>query len=120
MWATKLKGASAIALTLGLLGAGAGGLRSTLSAGEQPGRDGDPPLVRSCRSGPWSAPATWTGGKLPAAGARVQIRTGHTVTFDLKSDQVIRSIHVAGTLTFAPDKDTRLEVGLIRIQPGDT
>ena len=72
-----------------------------------------------CTGGPWSAPATWEGGKVPAAGSRVQIRPGHTVTYDLKSDRVIRSIHVAGTLRFAHDKDTRLDVGLIKIQPGD-
>jgi hypothetical protein len=76
-------------------------------------------LTRSARSGPWSAPATWEGGKVPGAGARVQVRAGHTVTYDLNSDRVIRSIHVAGTLRFAHDKDTRLDVGLIRIQPGD-
>jgi hypothetical protein len=78
-----------------------------------------PPIVRTARSGPWSAPATWEGGKVPTAGARVQVRSGHTVTYDRKSDQVIRSIHVAGTLTFARDQDTRLDVGLIKIQPGD-
>src|SRR5262249_36562751 len=73
----------------------------------------------SAQTGAWSAPATWEGGKVPAAGARVQVRTGHTVTYDLNSDRVIRSIHVAGTLRFPPDKDTRLDVGLIKIQPGD-
>src|SRR4051812_2027946 len=72
-------------------------------------------LIHSTRSGPWSAPATWEGGKLPAASSRVQVRQGHAVTYDLKSDQVIRSIHVAGTLRFAYDRDTRLDVGLIKI-----
>src|SRR5262245_39697977 len=56
-----------------------------------------PGLIRSVRSGPWSTPATWEGGKVPAAGSRVQVRAGHTVTYNLKSDRVIRSIHVAGT-----------------------
>src|SRR5437879_5621090 len=78
-----------------------------------------PALIRSTRSGPWSAADTWEGGKLPAAGARVQIRAGHAVVYDLDSDLAIRSIHVSGTLSFAPDKDTRLDVGLIKIQPGD-
>jgi hypothetical protein len=77
-----------------------------------------PNLIRSAGSGRWSAPATWEGGKVPAAGARVQVRAGHTVVYDLRSDQAIRSIHVAGTLTFAPDRDTRLDVGLIKIQAG--
>ena len=36
-----------------------------------------------------------------------------------QSDDVIRSIHVAGTLTFAANRDTELNVGLIKIQPGD-
>ncbi|AMV25711.1 G8 domain protein [Gemmata sp. SH-PL17] len=76
-------------------------------------------LVRSAASGAWSDGKTWEGGKVPGAGARVQIRTGHTVTFDVKADAVIRSIHVAGTLTFARDRDTALNVGLIKIQPGD-
>jgi len=76
-------------------------------------------LLRSARSGPWSAAATWEGGKVPAAGARVQIRTGHRVEYDVRSDQVIRSIHIAGMLSFARDRDTRLDVGLIKIQPGD-
>jgi hypothetical protein len=78
-----------------------------------------PPLIRSAKSGPWSAANTWEGGKLPAAGARVQVRAGHSVTYDVKSAEAIRSLHVAGTLTFARDRDTVLTVGLIKIQPGE-
>jgi hypothetical protein len=76
-------------------------------------------LLRSARSGPWSDGKTWEGGKVPPAASRVQIHQGHTVLYDVKSDQAIRSIHVAGTLTFAPDRDTRLDVGIIKIQPGE-
>jgi hypothetical protein len=78
-----------------------------------------PPLIRSARSGPWSVSSTWEGGRVPPAGARVQIRPGHTVRYDLNSDQAIRSIHVGGVLTFARDRDTRLDVGLIKIQAGE-
>jgi hypothetical protein len=92
-------------------------ITSRLPAADRAG-DG-PGLVRSARSGPWSAPATWEGSQVPVAGSRVQVRSGHTVTYDLKSSHVIRSIHVAGTLRFPPDKDTRLDVGLIKIQPGE-
>src|SRR3954470_8160541 len=84
---------------------------------EKPGNGST--LSRSARSGPWSAAATWEGGKVPAAGSRVQVRRGHTISYDLNSDRVIRSVHVAGTLRFLPDRDTRLDVGLIKIQPGD-
>jgi hypothetical protein len=33
-----------------------------------------PGLIRSARSGPWSAAATWEGGKIPGSDARVQVR----------------------------------------------
>lgn len=110
---------SAVSLTIGLFAVNAGGFALPLTAAEDSGKNVAPAIIRTAKSGSWSAPTTWEGGKLPAAGGRVQIRTGHTVIYDLKSDQVIRSIHVAGTLTFARDKDTRLDVGLIKIQAGD-
>src|SRR5262245_38737195 len=119
MWTTKSTSAQSLAVTIGLFAAGACGFVPTILAGDQPVRGAAPPIVRSTRSGLWSQPATWEAGKLPSAGTRVQIRTGHSVTYDLKSDQVIRSIHVAGTLTFARDRSTRLDVGLIKIQAGD-
>ena len=36
----------------------------------------------------------------------------------MKSDAVIRGLNIAGTLVFATDKDTVLDVGLIKIQAG--
>ncbi len=77
------------------------------------------PLIRSAHSGSWSAPETWEGGKIPGAGARVQVRQGHVVVYDRVSTEAVRAVYIAGVLTFAPDKDTRLDVGLIRIQAGD-
>ena len=59
------------------------------------------------------------GGSVPTGGARVQIRAGHTVTYDLDSARAIRFIHVAGVLTFAADRDTRLDVGLLKIEQGE-
>src|SRR5262245_47863941 len=112
---SKGKSAAAVQAVVVLLGASLVSLGRTAPPAP---RETLPTLVRTVQSGPWSAPATWAGGKVPAAGARVQIRTGHTVTYDLRSDKVIRSIHVAGKLTFARDRDTRLDVGLIKIQPG--
>ena len=74
---------------------------------------------RSVASGPWSAAATWEGGKVPEAGARVHVRPGHVVVYDVKSESPIRAVYVAGTLTFAADKDTRLDVGVLKIEAGD-
>jgi len=74
---------------------------------------------RSAKSGPWSDAATW-GGKLPNPGERVQVRTGHVVTYDIEAAEAFRMIHVAGTLNFSRQKNTRLEVGLIKVEPGET
>src|SRR5262249_14190275 len=58
------------------------------------GKKSAPNLVRSARSGPWSAPATWEGGRVPAGGDKVQVRIGHTIVYDVRSEQVIRSLHI--------------------------
>ncbi|MEM8952716.1 MAG: G8 domain-containing protein [Verrucomicrobiota bacterium] len=76
-------------------------------------------LVRSVASGAWSEPETWSTDQVPQPGSRVQIREGHRVRYDVESSEAIRAIHVAGTLAFATDRDTRLDVGLIRIERGD-
>jgi hypothetical protein len=52
---------------------------------------------------------------VPAAGAKVQVASGHRVVYDQKSDAPIRMVHILGTLSFARDKDTRLTVGLIKV-----
>lgn len=90
-----------------------------MTAGVAPLPD-DVHVIRSKTSGRWSDAGTWEGDKIPAKGARVQIRPGHVVEYDLSSDTPLRTIHVAGRLTFATDRDTRLDVGLIRIQTGET
>src|SRR5205823_4129662 len=77
------------------------------------------PVVTSAASGPWSADSTWAGGKPPAAGDRVLVKAGHRVVYDVASDAVIRGVTISGVLSFAPDRDTRLNVGLIVIQPGN-
>jgi hypothetical protein len=81
-----------------------------------------PAVVRSGKSGLWSNPATWQGGQVPASGVKVQIRPEHTVTYDVKAadELVIRSLHIAGTLTFATDKLTQLNVGLLKIEATDS
>src|SRR5258706_16319676 len=75
--------------------------------------------ARSAHSGRWSDPNTWAGKRVPQAGDRVQIRAGNVVTYDVVSTQALRMVHVAGTLTFARDRSTRLDVGLLKVQPGD-
>ena len=82
------------------------------------------PLVtfdaRSAKNGVWSDAATWANRRAPKPGDRVQVRAGHTVVYDVVSNDPIRMIHVAGKLTFSREKSTRLEVGLIKIEPGES
>mgnify|MGYP003340541784 FL=1 len=47
------------------------------------------------------------------------IRAGHRVLYDVQADVVIRGINVSGTLAFTRERNTRLNVGLLKIQPGD-
>jgi hypothetical protein len=78
-----------------------------------------PAVVTSAKSGPWSDAATWSTGKVPAAGDRVLIRSADTVTYDANSKDVIRAVVISGMLKFDPQKDTRLEVGLIALRAGN-
>src|SRR4051794_9244850 len=76
----------------------------------------EPRLIRSANSGKWSANETWDQGRVPKAGDRVVIRSGHHVGYDVTSEDVIRLVQIAGTLEFARDRSTRLEAGLITIR----
>ena len=50
------------------------------------GADDKAEWLRSARSGAWSVAETWEGGKVPVAGAKVHVQTGHVVEYDVKSD----------------------------------
>jgi len=76
-------------------------------------------VIRSAKSGPWSQPETWENGKAPTTASTVLVRTGHQVIYDVKAEQAIRALHISGTVSFDPSKDTRLDVGLIKIQAGE-
>lgn len=75
--------------------------------------------VRTVKSGNWSDPSTWESKIIPRAGDKVVIRMGHKILYDVSSTEVIRGLQVGGELRFDPTKNTRLEIGLIRVQPGD-
>jgi hypothetical protein len=77
------------------------------------------PMIRSAKSGLWSSPDTWEGAKIPAAGDNVLIRTGQIVTYDVDSSAPLWAVHVAGTLTFDPQKNTQMDVGLLIVQSGE-
>jgi hypothetical protein len=76
--------------------------------------------ARTAQSGKWSDARTWDGGRQPQAGDFVQVRAGHAVTYDVNSDAALRMLHVAGKLTFSREVSTLLDVGLIKVEPGET
>jgi hypothetical protein len=75
--------------------------------------------VRSTRSGSWSDSKTWQGGRVPQTGDNVLICEPHAVVYDVDSSVAIRVLKIAGKLRFTADGDTRLDVALIQIEPGE-
>jgi hypothetical protein len=75
--------------------------------------------VQSIASGDWSAASTWSP-RPPKAGDRVKISRDTRVVYDVASDDVIRMIQVVGTLSFARDRDTLLNVGIVKVQASET
>jgi hypothetical protein len=76
--------------------------------------------ARTAMNGKWSEAQTWEGGRMPQAGDFVQVRSGHVITYDVNSNAALRMLHVAGTLTFSREVSTLLDVGLIKVEPGET
>src|SRR6516165_6525733 len=72
--------------------------------------------LRSVKSGPWSAPETWDARRVPKEGDRILIGPKTKVLFDVDSPAVIRYLQVAGVLSFARDRSTTLNVGVVTIQ----
>ncbi|MCE9608475.1 MAG: G8 domain-containing protein [Planctomycetia bacterium] len=76
--------------------------------------------ARTVQSGSWSDKSTWESGRAPQAGDFVQVRAGHAVTYDVHSSVALRMVHVAGTLSFSRTMSTLMDVGLLKIEPGET
>ena len=75
--------------------------------------------IRSVQDGDWSNPQIWQPPRVPAAGDRVLVSRGTRVVYDVKADAVIRLVQVVGTLRFARDRDTELNVGVLKVQNSD-
>ncbi len=72
--------------------------------------------LKSIKNGAWSDAKTWEPARVPKTGDRVLISRGSEVLYDVKSDAVVRLLQVAGTLKFARDRNTELNVGLLKVQ----
>ena len=64
-------------------------------------------------SGAWSNPSTWSGGVVPASGARVLIPVGVNVQVDGVLSARISTIRVDGKLSFNTTRNTELRVDTV-------
>jgi hypothetical protein len=72
--------------------------------------------IRSVVSGRWSDPGTWKPARVPRTGDRVLVSRNTSIVYDVQSDEVIRLVQVAGRMEFARDRDTELNVGVLKVQ----
>src|SRR5262245_43592807 len=55
---------------------------------------------RAVRDGAWSDPATWANGRVPGAGAVVEVPDGVHVTYDANTNTSLFKLRVDGDLSF--------------------
>src|SRR4051812_40667178 len=91
---------------------------STLCSAAEHKHDHDTPefSIRSVGDGKWSEAKTWKPARVPSKGDRVLISRGTHVEYDAKSEAVVRLVQVVGTLAFARDCDTELNVAVLTVQ----
>jgi len=75
------------------------------------------PQITGTKSGLWSDQSTWDKG-VPAAGSKVLIPEGVTVTYDQASSAVLGTITVQGTLAFSTKVSTLLTSSNITVDVG--
>lgn len=75
--------------------------------------------ITSVKNGDWSNPKTWSPARTPKQGDRVLIGRGTNVRYDVKSKDVIRLVQIVGTLDFARERNTELNVGILKVQNSD-
>lgn len=109
---------------------------ATVSIAVQPGASGDfietahdkipnfgaNPTIISIHSGNWSDPNTWSLGRLPTTGDVVSIKSGFAVTYDVISNDALKTVAIqaGGSLIFRTDVSTRLTVvNLLVLEGGE-
>ncbi|MGH8863800.1 MAG: G8 domain-containing protein, partial [Burkholderiales bacterium] len=70
------------------------------------------------QDGLWSNPSTWLDGKVPTQDATVLIPANVEVSIDAIVPARLKWVRIDGTLSLAPEEDTRLQVVSIVVAPG--
>src|SRR5467141_3049782 len=73
------------------------------------------PTVTSIAGGVWSAPATWSTGKVPAPEDRVVISARHDVVYDVVSDARLACVEVRGRFRFSAGANTRMKTANLMV-----
>src|SRR5215510_3563835 len=74
------------------------------------------PTISSASNGSWSNPGIWTPARVPGPSDVVIVK--HTVTYDSTTGNAdVIGIDVGGTLRFATNQTTRLNVGTLIVLP---
>lgn len=68
-------------------------------------------------NGSWFDPNTWASGEVPGEGAKVVIPEGVQVDYDGESPVSLFTVRVDGSLDFATDRDTFMEVDTFIVTP---
>ncbi len=76
--------------------------------------------IRSVADGQWSDAKIWKPARVPGQGDRVLVSRKTRVVYDANSKDVIRLLQVVGTLSFARDRDTSLNVAVLKVQNSAT
>jgi cell migration-inducing and hyaluronan-binding protein len=103
-----------LASTPFLLGTGAGAQAQDSHAHMDMPAQGPVTALKRSR---WSDPASWPGGKVPAAGDAVTIARDREIVLDV-TPPALRSITVEGKLTFADERDLDLVTDWIYVPGG--
>src|SRR2546422_342757 len=74
------------------------------------------PTVTSVGAGAWSNPATWSSGKIPAAGDKILISARHDVVYDALSDANLACVEVRWRRRFRADANTRMKTANLIVQ----
>lgn len=76
--------------------------------------------IRSVADGNWSDPKIWKPARIPGKGDRVLVSQKTRVIYDASSKEPIRLLQIVGTLSFARDRDTLLNVAVLKVQNSQT
>jgi hypothetical protein len=92
-----------------------------LNFGTAPDTFGTSTTMTAVTDGNWTAPTTWSGGRVPRSNDIIVVPTGKTVTVDVVTKTYTNMyVKVYGTMNFANGKKLTMCPGALHVYPGGT